>query len=321
MLIPFLTFVGVIALVMGLYWVVVLRQEQAEASGVKRRLRAGKRLALVVTESVYSEEKKLSEIASLDALLKRSTKLALGLESLVDRSGLKVRAGTLLLSSAIVGLLTFLVCGLLKAGPLVGAVLGVATAAAPFLFVSYKAGKRTERFEELFPEALGLIVRALRAGHAFTTGLGMAADEMDDPVGPEFKLLYDQQNFGMPFEDAMRDFGNRIPLLDVKFFVTAVLTQRQAGGNLAEVLENLIGVVRDRFKVKRQIRVVTAHARITGTVLMLLPVICALVMLVIAPAHMRVLWTDPIGIRALAGGVTLQLVGMVLVRKIIRIQY
>jgi tight adherence protein B len=321
MLIPVLTFVGVIGVVMGMYWLVVVRQEQTEASGVRRRLRDGKRLALVVTESVYSEEKRLSEIASLDALLKRSTKVARGLESLVDRSGLKITAGALLLSSAIVGLVTFVACEFLRGGPLVGAVLGTAAATAPFLFVRYKAGKRTERFEELFPEAIGLIVRALRAGHAFTTGLGMAADEMDDPVGPEFKLLYDQQNFGMPFEDAMRDFGTRIPLLDVKFFVTAVLTQRQAGGNLAEVLENLIGVVRDRFKVKRQIRVVTAHARITGSVLMLLPVICAMVMLVIAPAHMRVLWTDPLGIRALAAGASLQVVGMFLVRKIIRIEY
>jgi tight adherence protein B len=320
MLIPVLTFAGVVALVMGLYWIVILRPEQAEASGVRRRLRGGRRLMLVA-ESVYSDEKKLSEIASLDALLNRSTKLAQRLESLVGRSGLDVTAGALVLSAAVLGLAAFSACSLLRLGVLPGVLLGAVAAAAPFFFVNYKAVKRTERFEELFPEALGLIVRALRAGHAFTTGIGMAADEMDDPVGPEFKLLYDQQNFGMPFEDAMRGFGDRIPLLDVRFFVTAVLTQRQAGGNLAEVLENLIGVVRDRFKVKRQIRVVTAHARITSTVLMLLPVACALVMLVIAPAHMRVLWTDPLGIRMLTVGVVLQVVGMLLVRKIVRIEY
>ena len=141
----------------------------------------------------------------------------------------------------------------------------------PFIFVRHKKNQRLKKFEEQFPEAIDLIARALRAGHAFTTGLAMAAEEIPAPVGEEFKLLYDRQNFGMPLPDAMKAFAARIPLIDARFFVTAVLTQRETGGNLGEVLDNLASVIRERFKVKRQVRVLTAHGRITGWILAALP--------------------------------------------------
>ena len=120
----------------------------------------------------------------------------------------------------------------------------------------------------------------------FTTGLAMVADEMAEPVGPEFRLLYDQQNFGMPLPEALKAFARRIPLLDARFFVTAVLTQREAGGNLSEVLDNLASVIRDRFHVKRQVRVITAHGRITGWILSALPVSLALFFAFIEPGHL-----------------------------------
>ena len=125
----------------------------------------------------------------------------------------------------------------------------------------------------------------------------MVADEVPDPVGGEFRLLYDQQNFGMPMPDALRAFAERVPLLDARFFVTAVLTQRESGGNLAEVLDNLGVVIRERFRVKRQIRVVTAHGRITGSVLVLIPVVIVLAMVVVAPDHILTLVQDPLGIQ------------------------
>ncbi len=127
--------------------------------------------------------------------------------------------------------------------------------------------RRPRKFEEQFPEAIELIARALRAGHALTTGLALVAEELPDPVGGEFRLVYDRQNFGMSMPDALHLFAERVPLLDARFFVTAVLTQRESGGNLAEILDNLGDVIRQRFRVKRQIRVVTAHARLTGWVL------------------------------------------------------
>jgi tight adherence protein B len=271
--------------------------------------------------SVSREREKLSDIPALDAALERSRTIAGRVQDLVDRSGVRVTVGAVFLAAACAVALGFEGSLLLGAGWLVALLIGAGLGSAPFVYLSYKARKRSERFEELFPEAIGLIVRALRAGHAFTTGIAMAAEEMADPVGPELKSLYEQQNYGMPLEDALKDFALRVPLLDVRFFVTAVLTQRQSGGNLAEILENLIAVVRDRFKVKRQVRVVTAHARITGFVLMVLPLACAVIMLVIAPDHMRVLWTDPLGVRMLYGGVILQIVGVIAIRRIVRIEY
>ena len=320
MLIVILTFCVTAALVFGAYWAFVLRAERAEDTTVRRRLRAGVHRSGAVV-SVSSDDKLLSGIPALNAALGRSKNLSARAQALIDRSGLRLTVGTLFLGAACIGGVAAEITILLRLGLVAAALTGAVAAIAPFLFVRYKANKRTERFEELFPEALGLIVRALRAGHAFTTGLAMAAEEMSDPVGPEFKKLYDQQNFGMPLEEALRDFAERVNLIDVKFFVTAVLTQRQAGGNLAEVLENLISVVRDRFKVKRQVRVVTAHARITGTVLMVLPPVTALLMLFIAPAHMKVLWTDPMGLRMLWMGIILQVIGMIAIRRIVRIDY
>ncbi len=171
---------------------------------------------------------------------------------------------------------------------------------APFIVVRHFRAKRLEKFEEQFPESIELIARALRAGHAFPTGLQMVADEIPEPVGAEFKLVYDRQNFGMPMADALKGMAERVPVLDARFFVTAVLTQRETGGNLSEVLDNLASVIRDRFKVKRQVRVVTAHGRITGWILVSPPPVarrCALLHLSRshADAHQRSAWDQDAG--------------------------
>jgi tight adherence protein B len=194
------------------------------------------------------------------------------------------------------------------------------TASAPFLFLRYKALKRQRAFEEQFPEALDLIGRALRAGHAFNTGLGMVAEEIPEPVGGEFRLIHDRQNYGMPLADALKDFGARVPLLDARFFVTAVLTQRESGGNLAEVLDNLANLIRERFKVKRQVRTVSAHGRITGWVLSFLAPTLAAVLVIIAPAHMGLMLKDPLGVRMIIGAMVLQIIGVIAIRRIINIE-
>jgi tight adherence protein B len=161
----------------------------------------------------------------------------------------------------------------------------------------------------------------LKAGHAFTTGLSLVAEELPDPVGTEFRLAYDRQNFGMPMPDALRSLADRVPLLDAKFFVTAVLTQRDAGGNLSEVLDNLASVIRERFRVKRQVRVVTAHARMTGWVLVGLPPALGLVLTMLSPGHMSVLWTDPTGIKMVAVALVMQVIGTLVIRKLVDVEY
>jgi tight adherence protein B len=149
----------------------------------------------------------------------------------------------------------------------------------------------------------------------------MVADEMPDPVGTEFRLAYDRQNFGMPMPDALKALGERVPLLDARFFVTAVLTQRESGGNLSEVLDNLAGVIRERFKVKRQVRVVTAHARITGWVLCMLPPGLGVILTLMSPEHMSLLWTHPTGIKMVVVALILQVAGTLIIRKLVDVEY
>jgi tight adherence protein B len=149
----------------------------------------------------------------------------------------------------------------------------------------------------------------------------MVADETPEPLGTEFRLLYDQQNYGKPLPEVLREFAARIPLLDVRIFVTAVLTQRETGGNLAEVLDKLAALIRERFNVRRQVRAISAHGRITGTVLTLLPPALGAVLLVIAPDHVMVLVTDPIGIRLTIIGIVLQITGALAIRRIVNIEF
>jgi tight adherence protein B len=205
--------------------------------------------------------------------------------------------------------------GLLLALP--AAALG---GSVPYLVVQRVAQRRIARFEEQFPEAIALIARALRAGHALPTGLGLVTEEVPEPVRGEFKLLYDRQNYGMPLPDALRAFAERVPLIDARFFATAVLTQREAGGNLAEVLDGLAAIIRDRFRLKRQVRVVSAHGRITGVVLGLMPLAIGAVLFVISPGHITRLLDDPVGLKLVIGAGMLQLIGFIVIRRIVQIE-
>jgi tight adherence protein B len=177
------------------------------------------------------------------------------------------------------------------------------------------------KFEEQFPDAIDLIARALRAGHALPTGLAMVAEELPAPVGSDFRLLYEEQNFGLTLTDALRNFARRVPVIDARFFVTAVLTQRESGGNLAEVLDNLSSVIRERFKVKRQVRVISAHGRITGWVLCLLPPCLAAAIFTISPDHLRTLTASSLGQQMIIGAVVLQILGTLVIRRIVNVEY
>jgi tight adherence protein B len=240
---------------------------------------------------------------------------------MVEQSGLKVTVGTIILASACLFLLVYLAVSYVTHMWLAALILAVLAGMAPFLFVSRARAKRILRFETLFPEAIDLITRALRAGHAFTTGLGMVAEELPEPIAGEFRLLYDRQNYGLPLDEALKDFGERIPLIDAKFFVTAVLTQREAGGNLSEVLDNLASVMRDRFEVKQQVRTKSAHGRLTGWILAGLPPALAFVFFIINPSHMRKMAEDPMGVQMIIVAVILQVIGTLIIRRIVDIEY
>jgi tight adherence protein B len=323
MLIPALTFCAVLLLVIAVYWVFIVRTEDQSRAELRKRMggSAGAPAALLERSTLLKQAGALSQVSLLNALLRSTGGASRRLERLIERSGLKLRVGTLLLATFCLGAAGYLIGRTLTHSLWGGLAAGAGSAPWLFLFVTHRAQRRLRRFEELFPEAVDLLARALRAGHAFTTGLAMVAEEMADPVGPEFRLVYDRQNFGMPLADALKIFAERVGLLDARFFVTAVLTQREAGGNLSEVLENLGSVMRERFKVKRQVRVITAHARITGFVLVCLPPATAVVMVIITPDHIKILVEDPLGIRMIVVGILLQIAGTLVIRRLVDVEY
>jgi tight adherence protein B len=232
-----------------------------------------------------------------------------------------VTAGQVVLGSACLALIVFIAVQFRFANVWLSMGLGVVVGLLPYVALRFMRSRRLNQFEAQFPEAVDLIARTLRAGHAFPTGLKMAAEELPQPVAAEFKTLFDQQNYGMPIPEALRDFANRTPLIDARFFVTAVLTQREAGGNLAEVLDNLAAVIRERFKVKRQLRVISAHGRLTGAILASLPPFLAVYMMIRMPQNFGVLLTDPLGQKMLIFAVVMQLIGAVIIRKITAVDY
>jgi tight adherence protein B len=238
----------------------------------------------------------------------------------IEQSGVRISISGLLLTSLVLavlfGFITFAAIRL-TVGWAIGGALGFAM---PFIFLRVKRTRRLRAFEEAFPEALDLISRALKAGHAFATGLKMVADEMPEPVGPEFRKTFDEQNFGLPLKDALSNLTMRIPLLDVRFFSTAVLIQRETGGNLSEILENLAHVVRERFKILRQVRVYTAHGRMTGYVLLALPVFLMIALSFINPEHMQLLFREKIGHMLLGAAAVMQVVGYVWIKQVVKIE-
>jgi tight adherence protein B len=314
------TFIVVVALVVGIYWLMLERPETREQDELLKRLRvAGPRGAKRV--EFVKEADKLSALKALDSVLSRTTGLTGSLQRRIAQADMKTTVGGLLLMSAALFVGVSLIVGRLTRLPWLGMAIGALLAYIPFFIVKFKATKRLRTFEEQFPEAIDLIARALRAGHGFTTGLAVVAEEAPQPVAGEFRLLYDQQNFGMPLGDAMKAFAARIPLLDARFFVTAVLTQRESGGNLAEILTNLANVIRERFKVKRQVRVISAHGRITAWILCGLPPALAVAMMIVMPAHMMLLVTDPMGNAMVLAGVVMQITGSLIIKKLVNIEY
>lgn len=261
----------------------------------------------------------LSRIPAFDAMLRRSDRVSM-LQKMLAQGHVNIRAGNFLMAcvvgAAVFGILFFIAGGNLIFG-WVGALLGFFV---PYAYASHMRQKRFQRFEEKFPEAIDTLARAVRAGHAFTTALEMIANEVAEPVAGEFRQLYEEQKFGLPVRDALINLADRLPLVDVKFFVTAVMLQRETGGNLAEILDNLSYVIRERFKILRQVRVHTAQGRLTMVLLMALPPTMVMIMLTINRGFILPLFTDPLGHALIVAGITLQTLGYFFIRRIIRIQ-
>jgi len=210
---------------------------------------------------------------------------------------------------------------LLGGGWLFGLPAGCFGAVLPYFYVARTRQTRLRRFEELFPGAVDLMGRAIRAGHPFTSGLKMVADESAEPVAGEFRRTFEEQRFGIPIEDTLISLADRIPLADVRIFVTALLIQREVGGNLAEILDNLSGIIRERFTLARQVRVLTAEGRISMYVLGILPIGVGIFVFYSTPNYVMTLFTNPIGHYLLGGAALLQVAGWIWMRRITEVDF
>lgn len=217
------------------------------------------------------------------------------------------------------------VCGLfagliLHQPPMVSFGFAIACATLPLLVVRHKRNKRIASLEQQLPEAADLVARAMLAGHSFASALGMVGDEMPQPLGGEFKIAFDEVNFGVSMNDALQNMVGRVPLDDLRYFVIAVLIQREAGGNLAEILGNISGIIRERLKLLGKVRVLSAEGRLSAWILSLMPFVLAGVISLINPGLMRIFWTDPTGMKMAGVALVFMLLGILWSRKIVRIR-
>jgi tight adherence protein B len=300
----------------------LLDQRSARARLIRERLATVQKAPERAPEEELAllRDEQLSRIPALDSLLRRSERVS-AIQKSLAQAGMKLRAGNFLGLCVATGIgAGFVVVVFTRSNAAVIWFAMLLGFLLPYFYVSYRRNKRFEKFEELFPEAIDTLARAVRAGHAFTTALEMISNEVGEPVCSEFRKLYEEQKFGMPVRDALFNLTDRMPLVDVKFFVTAVMLQRETGGNLAEILDNLSYVIRERFKIQRQVRVYTAQGRLTMALLMGMPPVIVVTMLVLNPGFIRPLFADPIGHTLIVAGITLQTVGYFVIRKIIKIQ-
>jgi tight adherence protein B len=270
-------------------------------------------------ELAILRDEMLSEIPALDTLLRKSARVS-SLQKMLSQADIQIRAGNFLMLSALSATVLAVVVILWSKMPVLGWAGVLMGFFLPYAYATHLRTKRFDKFEELFPQAIDTLARAVRAGHAFTTALELIANEVAEPVAGEFRKLFEEQKFGLPVRDALINLTERIPLVDVKFFITAVMLQRETGGNLAEILDNLSYVIRERFKILRQVRVYTAQGRLTMALLMGLPPLVIAVMRIMNPSFVEPLFSDPIGHALLVIGITLQTVGYFVIRRIIQIQ-
>jgi tight adherence protein B len=243
-----------------------------------------------------------------------------GLQLFLQQAAVEMQVSVFLLIVISLVLSSWIVAILANLAFLVGVGLSIVAASLPFIVLAFKRKRRFRRFEELFPDAIDLLARAVRAGHAFTTAFSLIGEEMPEPLAQEFKLTYRQQNLGLPLRDALLNMSMRMPLPDVRIFISALQIQRESGGNLGEILDNLASVIRERFAIYREVEIVTAEGRYTMYVLTAMPFIGGLVMYMVNPVYMTPLFVDPFGHLMLEVGLIMIAFGYTIIRRMVNIK-
>jgi len=319
-----LLFVGLWLTVMVGWWIANRAFRSADVDRLKSR----------VLDSQEKKEKKSksSNAPKLIAAEDHQGKLALRIlkkfdlqkrtETLLEQAGLRWRPAALVHASLGLFLVGFLVTRIMFAIPYLSVqlVAGGVLGCLPVLYVTRLRNKRMHRFEEQFPESLEFVARSMRAGHAFAVSLEMIHREFQEPLAGEFRRAFDEHNLGLPLDQALLKLSHRVPLLDVHFFVSAVLLQKRIGGNLAEILDKLAYVIRERFKLRGKIRAISAHGRMTGIALTCIPLAVAVLMFYTNPSYVSFFIEDEIGNYMMAAMVALETTGFLVIKKIVNIE-
>jgi tight adherence protein B len=320
LLIPFFVFIACLFMTYALYLI-------TSRSSDKKRALLNERLAEAIRSSVNSmdadvqlaREELLSEIPWLNRSL---LKLALParIKRTIDQADLNITVVRLVLFSLTAGVMAALAVSMVSASFLLMGVCGVVAAVLPYMHVLAKRKKRMNKFLQLLPDALDLMSRGLSAGHAFTESLHMVGTEMPEPISSEFRKTYEEQNLGLSLKLALENLVQRMPLLDLRMCVTAILIQRETGGNLSELLEKVAYTIRERFRILEDLKTLTLSSRWSAWLLCALPIFLAIYISIMNPGYMDVLWRDPRGHKLIAAAATMQILGMLMVQRIMKIK-
>lgn len=312
-----LAFVAAVLFLEGAY-LLWSAHRSPEAKKIQHRLQVLAAGAAGSIDSSIVKQRLLSEVPALHRLLWRVPRLRAA-DRMLEQSGLRLTMAHLLGLAAVSCLTVGGAAVFMRLPPLPTVALGAAAAMLPLLYVQRCRIRRIRTIERQLPDALDLISRALRAGHAFDTGMKMVGQEMTEPIAGEFRLTQDEVNFGVSLQQALLNLASRIPSTDLSYFVIAVLIQRDSGGNLTEVLGKLSELIRERFKLLEKVRVLSAEGKLSAWILGLLPFVVAGAINVINPGFMKVLWTDPLGLSMLNAALVMMMLGILWMRQIIRI--
>ncbi len=291
----------------------------AEVRQLERRLRALHAGGHGVEASSLIKAREADRLGGLGKLLLALPRVAT-LEKTLQQAGIVMRTSRFLATTAMLMVAVFLVLLVLRQPLWLAGLLGLGSVLLPFLWLSMARNKRLKRLEAQLPDAVELIARALRAGHAFPTALQMVSEELPDPIGGEFASAFEEVNYGLPVSDAMMNLAARVPVEDLRFFAVAVVLQRETGGNLAEILDNISRLIRERFKLYGTIRVLSAEGRMSAWVLTLLPFAAALVLNLVSPGFMEVLWKDPAGLKLVVLALVAMASGVFWMWRIVKIR-
>lgn len=314
-----LVFVTVLMVIEGLF-MLWRSYRGADAKKIEKRLQALSAGADRTAQARFLRDRMLSDAPWMQRALLKLPRVHT-LDRFILQAGLEWTVSHVLLACALSGVLAFFAMGVLANQPVWIAMLaGAAGAAVPLLYLSYRRGRRLAHLERQLPDALDLVTRALRAGHSFASSVQMIGDEMSEPIASEFRMVADEVNFGVSLQQALTNLSERIPLTDLRYFVVSVLIQRDSGGNLTEVLGNLSRLIRDRLKLLARVRVLSSEGRLSAWILGLMPFALAGLMNLFNPEFMSPLWTDPMGLTVVKYMLAMMVIGVVILRKIVKIR-